>query len=187
MTASLLLNIMASRGSKIKRDKSVARARWTALLLASLLLGIISHFMLSQGAQPVPSPHEGKQLFQMKCTACHTIGEGIRVGPDLKGVTERRDLAWLKRFILEPDQMFREEDPIALAMLKEFGIPMPNLGLTASQVETIIAYLKTAATETAPVAIPALYIPTLAMSIVAIIALTVIGLIAGTKRVEVRP
>jgi len=156
--------------------------RGAVLLLAGL--GVISHPMLSQ--VPVPSPDEGQQLFQTRCTACHTIGGGVRVGPDLKGVTERRDLAWLRRFILGPDQMLKEGDPIARAMLQEFGIPMPNLGLTAPQVEAIIAYLQTTAQGRSPVAPPSLYVPTLAIGLLAIIALTFVGLRAGRKRVEVR-
>lgn len=157
-------------------------ARWGIAVVAGLLVGIV-HF--SQAAQPVPE--EGKQLFQMRCATCHTIGEGVRVGPDLRGVTERRELAWLQRFILQPDQVIKAGDPIAVALLKEFSIPMPNLGLTASQVEAIIEYLKTTGEAQAPPAVPAPYLPTLAISVAAIIVLTVLGLIAGTKRVEVRP
>ena len=33
------------------------------------------------------------------CNACHSIGEGKKIGPDLKGVTERREEAWLIKFI----------------------------------------------------------------------------------------
>ena len=29
------------------------------------------------------------QLFTQRCSSCHSIGEGDRVGPDLKGVMER--------------------------------------------------------------------------------------------------
>jgi cbb3-type cytochrome oxidase cytochrome c subunit len=176
--------------------------RWLlfALALALALLGgsfalplaqprpkaFSDHFSVTKSFSP--QQEEGRKLFEQSCTACHTIGGGVRVGPDLKGVTERRDLAWLKRFILEPDQMLKEEDATALAMLKEFGIPMPNLALTVHQVEALIAYLQTTteAEQIAPVAIPALYIPTLAIGVLVIAALTVIGLIAARKRVEVR-
>lgn len=33
----------------------------------------------------------GDQTFNKICIACHTVGEGIRVGPDLKDVHKRRD------------------------------------------------------------------------------------------------
>lgn len=42
---------------------------------------------------------EGQALFQEKCVACHTIGQGDRVGPDLAGVTARRSHAWLEAWI----------------------------------------------------------------------------------------
>lgn len=158
------------------------------LLLVAVALTLLGAPFALPLAQPSPSPQqeEGRKLFELNCTACHTISGGVRVGPDLAGVTERRDLSWLKRFILEPDQMLREDDPIALAMLKEFGIPMPKLGLGEQQVETLIAYLQMADAGTPPVAIPNLYIPTLAIGVLVIVALTLIGLIAARKRVEVR-
>src|SRR4051794_22190846 len=37
----------------------------------------------------------GEYAFTNHCAACHTIGGGDRVGPDLRGVSERRDHAWL--------------------------------------------------------------------------------------------
>ena len=33
----------------------------------------------------------GEQLFKTNCTACHTIGGGRLVGPDLIGVTNKRN------------------------------------------------------------------------------------------------
>jgi hypothetical protein len=39
------------------------------------------------------------ELFSRQCSSCHTIGKGDLVGPDLNGVTGRRDRAWLARFI----------------------------------------------------------------------------------------
>ncbi|HVA99001.1 MAG TPA: cytochrome c, partial [Bacteroidia bacterium] len=33
---------------------------------------------------------DGKELFQNNCKTCHTIGHGKLVGPDLKGVADRR-------------------------------------------------------------------------------------------------
>ena len=38
-------------------------------------------------------------LFQTGCAACHTPGDGDTIGPDVLGVTARRDRAWLTRMI----------------------------------------------------------------------------------------
>lgn len=128
---------------------------------------------------------QGEAIFGQKCRGCHTIGQGKLVGPDLEGVTKRRDELWLKVQIQSPSTHRAQNDPISKTNLVQFGVPMPDLGLTAEQVGAVIAYLKSA--EKAPVTIPALYAPTLAMGVLAIVALTIIGLVVGTKRVEVRP
>jgi len=85
---------------------------------------------------------EGQALFQQYCIACHSIGGGIVVGPDLEGVTARRDEAWLTRWIAEPDKMLADGDPIASELLQEFNnIPMTNLGLSTADVEALLIYL----------------------------------------------
>jgi len=82
-------------------------------------------------AQLLP-PDAGVLLFQSRCSACHTIGQGDRVGPDLAGVTTRRERAWLARYLAVPDQMLAEGDPIALGLLAQYkNVPMPNLRLRA--------------------------------------------------------
>ena len=127
----------------------------------------------------------GESTFSQICTACHTIGAGKLVGPDLQDVTERREDAWLKVQIQSPSLHHEGNDPIAVANLEQFGIRMPDLGLTDQQVEAVIAYL--GAEEPPPLATPSLYAPTLAVGIFGMIVLTLIGLIVGTKKVEVRP
>jgi mono/diheme cytochrome c family protein len=116
---------------------------------------------------------------------CHTIGGGTLVGPDLEGVMERREVSWLKVQIQSPSVHRGQNDPISMANLEEFGLPMPDLGLTEQQVEGVLAYLQTA--ETGPTAVPAQYAPTLVIGLLAMLGITLIGLRAGTKKVEVRP
>jgi len=103
-------------------------------------------------------------LFQQKCAVCHTVGGGKRVGPDLRGVTDRRETDWLVRWITHPDQMLTDKDPIAVGLLTESGqIPMPNLGITESQAAALIDYLRQeSAAQAAPLpaaATPATYPP----------------------------
>ena len=47
----------------------------------------------------------GEALFARMCAACHTVGKGDRVGPDLDGITERRQRYWLVKFIANPQRM----------------------------------------------------------------------------------
>jgi mono/diheme cytochrome c family protein len=90
---------------------------------------------------PEAEAREGETIFQKMCAACHTIGGGKRIGPDLKDVTEKRNRDWLVGIIIAPDKMFNEGDPIASQLLKEYGVPMPNLNLSEAQAHALIAYL----------------------------------------------
>ena len=93
------------------------------------------------GAQDIS---EGEQLFTAKgCNACHSIGGGDLVGPDLAGVTTRRDKAWLTRWLKEPDKVLAEGDATATELFEKYNkIPMPNLGLTDSEVASLVAYFE---------------------------------------------
>ena len=57
--------------------------------------------------------------FRLNCTSCHTIGGGRLVGPDLLDVTERKDRAWLVRFIVDPQGVIDSGDAYALKLLEE--------------------------------------------------------------------
>ncbi|HXG94993.1 MAG TPA: SCO family protein [Blastocatellia bacterium] len=86
---------------------------------------------------------KGEYLFATRCGACHTIGQGDKVGPDLLGVTKTRDRAWLARFIAVPDKVLAEKDPIATALFKKYKeVQMPNLGLHEVDVATLIQYME---------------------------------------------
>src|SRR3974390_88344 len=122
----------------------------------------------------------GKQIFQEKCVACHTVGKGALVGPDLQGVTARRPREWLEQWIAAPDAMLAKKDPYATNLLHQFHdlpmptqglgsppptfsprsppLPMPNQGLGSSDITAILAYLETAAAQPSaaqPTAAPA--------------------------------
>lgn len=111
-----------------------------AVLTAVLTAGAV----LSLAASPAHAgPEEGKKLFDSMCTACHTIGGGDAVGPDLKDVAANRDAGWLARFISNPQALFDAGDPDAVALLERFkNVPMPSLGLTEPQVADVVAYLQ---------------------------------------------
>lgn len=130
---------MPLRGSSCAISPALRRvARATLVILACLVASLARVEAMPAGQDPVV----GEQAFKTKCVACHTIGGGKLVGPDLKGVTTRRDPAWLKQFIATPDKVLASGDPIAAQLLKESNnVPMPNLGLSAREVDELLAYL----------------------------------------------
>lgn len=120
----------------------MGKPRVRALFLAGLLAVVPLYEV--ETAPLARQADQGQALFQEKCVACHTIGAGDRVGPDLKGVSSRRDRTWLTRWLSVPDQMLAQGDPIAKELLEKYGnVPMPNQGLTKEQVEVLVAYLET--------------------------------------------
>ena len=96
--------------------------------------------------QPPPTattPTEaGQVIFEQSCKSCHTIGGGRIVGPDLKGITERRERDWLIRFIVSPDELIEQGDPIAKQIVEEYGMPMPNMGLSQPEAEEVLVYIE---------------------------------------------
>ena len=137
----------------------------------------------------VGSAEKGEEIFQSNCAGCHTIGKGTLVGPDLSGVTLRREENWLIRQIKDPDGLIAEKDPAALKLLKDFNMPMVALGLSDTEIAAIISYLKnidknTDQEKTSTTDLPSRYMPTVLISILILIVLTLIALIAGRKKVK---
>jgi copper(I)-binding protein/cytochrome oxidase Cu insertion factor (SCO1/SenC/PrrC family) len=88
----------------------------------------------------------GERLFRTRCATCHTItgrdSEGA-LGPDLMGVTERREMNWLLNWLRAPDQMLRKKDPIAMALAAQYNyLPMPNMRLNQQEAMDIIDYIE---------------------------------------------
>lgn len=85
----------------------------------------------------------GEALFAGKgCSTCHRVGGGKAVGPDLQGVTARRDEGWIKKMILRPEVMLKE-DEVAKQLLAETFVAMPNQGVDPqSELPFLLSFLK---------------------------------------------
>lgn len=143
--------------------RGISRASAAGILLIACLAFVLLILLSDSPGHVEAAPLRqdavtGEQTFKTKCAACHTVGGGKLVGPDLKGVTTRRDPAWLKQFIATPDKVLSSGDPVAAQLLAEnYNVPMPNLGLTAREVDDLLAYLAGqdgAAASGAPEAVP---------------------------------
>jgi protein SCO1 len=92
---------------------------------------------------PVMKIDLGLYKFNNHCAACHSIGSGDRIGPDLAGVMTTRDRDWLKTMIATPDKLFAAKDPIAMALRAKYNdVLMPNLALADDDVAAIMGYLE---------------------------------------------
>jgi mono/diheme cytochrome c family protein len=137
-------------------EKPLASLQWLSIVALATIAGIGAALPAVANAAEADAA-AGQQLFQEKCVACHTVGKGALVGPDLKGVTEKRPREWLEQWIAAPDAMLAKKDPVATDLLHQFrDLPMPNQGLKTSDINAILAYLATAAAQpSAPATEPA--------------------------------
>ena len=85
----------------------------------------------------------GKTAFKQTCGACHTIGQGKLVGPDLSKVGDRRTDDWLVKFIKSPKAMVDGKDKTADSLFQVYKVMMPDHpNLNDAQIHEILAYIK---------------------------------------------
>jgi nitrite reductase (NO-forming) len=139
--------MIPEEGSYIMVDHHFANASQGAIGLISTAAKPpakdLEHHNMPASATPTdPDAVAGKLAFESKCLACHSIGEGKKLGPDVAGVTKRRSAAWLARWLKEPEKMLVTDDE-AKALLKEYNnIPMPNQSLTDAEIRQYLKYFE---------------------------------------------
>ena len=108
--------------------RSVRRVWFLPLLL---MIGLTANPSLAQ---------DRVEDFRLNCTSCHTIGGGRLVGPDLLNVMDRKDRAWLARFIADPKSALDSGDAYALKLKNEArGVMMPTVpGMTIDRAMNLL-------------------------------------------------
>jgi mono/diheme cytochrome c family protein len=92
----------------------------------------------------------GERIFLWSgCTACHTMGRGKFVGPDLKDVRTRRDRAWLRKWLDDPPGMLAS-DPETRKLFQDYTIQMPKPALSPTQIESLIDFMEASAPAKRP-------------------------------------
>ncbi len=121
---------MAERNNR--RRESLRQQHTVWLAAAGLLL-----FAYPTRAQ------QPADFFRQNCMSCHTIGGGRLTGPDLKNVTQRKDRAWLERFVQNPKAMIDSGDNYALQLQQEArGVVMATVpGMTPAMAKTMLDFI----------------------------------------------
>ncbi len=102
------------------------------------ILAIVLVFPGILGAQQA---QEGEKLFRQNCSACHKLGTKL-IGPDLVGISDRRPVEWIVKFVQNSQEVIKSGDPYAVKLFEEYNkVVMPPQGLTEEQVKSIIAYI----------------------------------------------
>jgi len=85
----------------------------------------------------------GEKIFMSVCRACHTIGQGRLVGPDLANIQNRLKEDWIVKFVKSSQTVVKSGDPIAVKIFNEYNkIIMPDQSFTDAQIIEVINYIK---------------------------------------------
>jgi cytochrome c551/c552 len=115
-------------------------------LLAVALFGLgLPAVATAQGRLTVDESmaDRGKTLWSKRgCNGCHVLGKRT-AGPDLLGVNERRDHAWLLHWLQKTDEVLASDDSLAHALLVEYkNVKMPNMKLTEADATALLHYIQ---------------------------------------------
>jgi cytochrome c2 len=121
-----------SKQMKIKGKLFITNER----MLILVLLLTVSSIQFSYSQSP------GETSFNQICKACHTIGGGRLVGPDLMNVQERRSEEWIVSFVKSSQSMINSGDSAAVAIFEEYNkTPMPDQPLSDTQIADLLNYI----------------------------------------------
>jgi mono/diheme cytochrome c family protein len=128
------INNLAADGN---RNAGISR-----FLQAIRVLTVAMAWFLALPAFGAPDTTSVKGIFEKRCTGCHTFGKGVKVGPDLKGVTERHSRAWLLKFIRSSSTVIQSGDQTAVALFNQYKKErMPDwTDFTPEQIAAILDY-----------------------------------------------
>ena len=97
-------------------------SKLSRIIYSSLTFLAVFLVSFSINAQEVDVERQkaGRKLFNANCASCHKLGKKS-TGPDLAGVEERRENAWLKKWIRNNAELRASGDKEAIAIYEEYN------------------------------------------------------------------
>jgi cytochrome c2 len=84
----------------------------------------------------------GQSLFKANCSSCHRVF-GKMTGPELAGVTIRRENSWLQKWVKNAPAMKASGDKIALEIDAQYPANMPAFTqLSEEDIHNILSYVE---------------------------------------------
>ncbi|MGV3557553.1 c-type cytochrome [Larkinella arboricola] len=89
---------------------------------------------------------KGKELYSTLCQQCHAVTDEKVIGPGLKGINQRRDEAWLIKWIKNPQAMISSGDAYATALYAKYQpVVMQSFpDLSDDDIKNILAHVEAA-------------------------------------------
>ncbi len=95
------------------------------------------------------SQSSGEKIFKSVCRACHTIGQGRLVGPDLSNVQNRLKDDWLIKFVKSSQSMVKSGDAEAVKVFNDYNkIVMPDQPFSDAEITSILKYISSKSPKT---------------------------------------
>lgn len=104
--------------------------------------------MLLMAASFIPAHYSfaagGEEVFNKMCMTCHSLTDVKLVGPGLGGLSDRRDEAWVIKWVKDPQGMVNSGDEYAVKLFDEYNkVPMPGFPqLTDEEISGIYEFVK---------------------------------------------
>ena len=132
---------------------------------------------------------KGEGLFKNNCAQCHATTAEVVVGPGLAGLEERRDYAWIKKWINNPMAVIASGDKYANDLYNKYNkTQMTAFGAFGDEeIKAILAYVKASAAPAVAAAAPGAAVAAAApetgggkfMNIILITLLIIMALVLG--------
>lgn len=114
----------------------------------ALLLGTFLTVISLSWSDRTEAQDNGETVFNTTCFACHTIGGGRLIGPDLAGVHELRSQEWLEQFVRSSQTLINSGDADAVALYEEYSnMLMPDALLSDEQIRDVLNFIETKSTD----------------------------------------
>jgi cytochrome c551/c552 len=83
----------------------------------------------------------GKEIYDLKCLACHKLTAEKLVGPGWAGVTKKRQPTWIINMITNVDMML-EKDEEAQKLLEQCLVRMPNQNISDTDARKLLEFMR---------------------------------------------
>lgn len=88
------------------------------------------------------SQNRGETIFKSTCQACHSIGKGRLVGPDLINIQDLRPESWLLKFIKSSQTVINSGDKYADSLFNAFNKTiMPDQNFSDAEIKDVLSYI----------------------------------------------
>jgi mono/diheme cytochrome c family protein len=90
-----------------------------------------------------PQQQKGQVLFMDNCASCHTATNEVLVGPGLKGVTQRKTIDWIVKWVHNSQKMIANGTKYDVDLFNTFNrAEMPAFpNIKEDEIKAILAYI----------------------------------------------